>query len=414
MSAALITQLNEVITALGQVDPRELGSGLAVIQRTEDLLKATNRLDAVISTQLQVLHIDRSTEIESGRKTRGWLVEEQCRSKPEASRRMTVARAMPEHPVIADALARGEINLEHAQVILRLLRSTPPELRDVVEKALVDAAAYVDPSALAAFCRDVKQNLGWAEDKQEADQRRYDSRWLTVSDTIEGMTSISGMLDPAGAAALKAALHAMMSKGGEEDTRTSQQRRADALVSLANRALDAGELPEVNGERPHISLTLAWEDLKRDLQQQGDTLTGEFHDRYAGGAMLDGTEVSIATARMLACDAGIIPITLGGDGEILDIGRRTRTWPLAILRALLHQCGGRCGWPKCHGRAEHAHHLQYWSLGGQTSVANGVYLCGFHHRLIHHSDWTITKHPDTTITVHRDPTSTTGPPGWHP
>ncbi|MBV9870497.1 MAG: hypothetical protein JO214_07730, partial [Frankiaceae bacterium] len=58
--------------------------------------------------------------------------------------------------------------------------------------------------------------------------------------------------------------------------------------------------------------------------------------------------------------------------------------------------------------------LQYWSLGGDTSLANGVYLCGFHHRLIHHSDWTITKHPDTTITVHRDPTSTTGPPGWHP
>ncbi|MBV9870849.1 MAG: DUF222 domain-containing protein, partial [Frankiaceae bacterium] len=398
MGIEAVTRLNEALDVLAAADPRDL-KGLDRLQLSSDLLTVSNRLDAVISTQLQVIDIEQTTEIESGRKTRGWLVEEQCRSKPEASRRMTVARAMPEHPVIADAFGCGEISLEHAQVILRLLRSTPPELRDVVEKALVDAAAYVDPSALAAFCREVKQNLGWCEDKDAADQRRYDSRWLTVSDTIEGMTSISGMLDPAGAAALKAALHAMMSKGGEEDTRTSRQRRADALVSLANRALKSGELPQVNGEPAHLTVTLAWNDLKASLDAQAAHLAGNYLDPTGpltgsgpltgggsgagggGGAMLNGTEISIGTARMLACDAGIIPALLGSHGEILDLGRKTRTWSTAQHRALLLETGSTCGWVSnratrratrhpdsdldipvtCQGPADHAHHILFWT-----------------------------------------------------
>jgi hypothetical protein len=282
----------------------------------------------------------------------------------------------------------------------------------VVEKELVEASRSVGPTDLGRFCRELKDRFGGNEDRDAADARRYDSRWLTVSDTIEGMTSISGMLEPAGAAAVKAALRALLHRGGEDDTRTTQQRRADALVSLANQALNGGQLPEVAGDRPHVNLTLAWEDLKGDLDAETARLAGDLAC-HSGGAILDGTDISIATARMTACDAGIIPVVLGSAGEILDLGRKTSTWSTAQRRALLIESHGGCGWPKCESPAEHAHHISFWSHLGPTAVANGVYLCWFHHWLIHHTDWHLTKHPDATITVQRRPPAATGPPGCH-
>jgi hypothetical protein len=408
-----ITRLTEALDLLASADPRDL-QGLAQTEHTESLLTAVNRLDGIIANQLQVLHTDNITVAECGRQTKSWLIEEQCRSGPEATRRMVVARALPERPVIAAALVNGEISLEHAHTIIRLLRATPLEIRDVVEKELLDAARVVDPTSLGRFCREVKDRLGGTEDREAADQRRYDSRWLTLSDTIEGMTSISGMLDPAGAAAFKAALRALMHRGGEDDTRTTQQRRADALVSLANQVLHSGQLPDVAGDRPHVNLTLAWHDLKRDLEAEAARLADQYRATHLGGAILDGTDISIATARMIACDAGIIPVVLGGTSELLDLGRKTSTWSTAQRRALMIESDGRCGWPKCKGPADHAHHISFWSRLGPTAVTNGVYLCWFHHWLIHHSDWHITKQPDTTITVHRSPPTSTGPPGWHP
>jgi hypothetical protein len=205
-----------------------------------------------------------------------------------------------------------------------------------------------------------------------------------------------------------------MGKAGEEDTRSVAQRRADALTSLATQALNGGDLPEVRGERAHLNLTVAWNDLKADLHAQAARMRGELAGWVNGGAILDGHDISIATARMLGCDAGILPVILGTGGEVLDLGRKTATWSLAQRRALLIETNGRCGWPKCHGPADHAHHIQYWSHLGPTAVSNGVYLCTFHHHLVHRTDWTITKTPDATITVRRDPATTpTGPPGRH-
>jgi hypothetical protein len=35
------------------------------------------------------------------------------------------------------------------------------------------------------------------------------------------------------------------------------------------------------------------------------------------------------------------------------------------------------------------HHIQYWSEGGPTCLENLVLLCGHHHDLIHHRQWTV-------------------------
>ena len=100
--------------------------------------------------------------------------------------------------------------------------------------------------------------------------------------------------------------------------------------------------------------------------------------------------VTPATIRKIACDADIIPILLGSEGRILDIGRTTRIFPPHIRKALTARDQG-CAFPNCTIPAPwcEAHHTTYWSHGGPTSTDNGTLLCSHHHHLIHKEQWTI-------------------------
>ena len=59
---------------------------------------------------------------------------------------------------------------------------------------------------------------------------------------------------PESGACLQAALNSLLGPPAPDDERAADQRRADALVELARQKLDAGGLPEVAGQRPHLSL----------------------------------------------------------------------------------------------------------------------------------------------------------------
>ena len=100
--------------------------------------------------------------------------------------------------------------------------------------------------------------------------------------------------------------------------------------------------------------------------------------------------VTPATIRKIACDADIIPVLLGSEGRILDIGRTTRIFPPHIRKALTARDQG-CAFPNCTIPAPwcEAHHITYWSHGGPTSTDNGALLCTHHHHLIHKEQWTI-------------------------
>ena len=199
----------------------------------------------------------------------------------------------------------------------------------------------------------------------------------------------------------------------EPDTgREAARRRADALGLLAERALAAGfgtrgedEAADGSGasasERP-ISGTRA-ERYQVLLHVDADTLS---EDRESGRSELeDGTRVSAETSRRLACDAALIRVThvpphepASGSsrgpapgapapaGSVLSVGRRTRTIPPALRRALEVRDRG-CRFPGCGLRFTDAHHVTHWADGGETSLDNCVLLCRYHHRLVHEGGW---------------------------
>ncbi|MEV0268306.1 DUF222 domain-containing protein [Hamadaea sp. NPDC050747] len=196
----------------------------------------------------------------------------------------------------------------------------------------------------------------------------------------EGSARCEGDPSADGAGRNSAAGSAGRALPGEADLRSAGARRADALVELCQRILNAGELPDNGGEKPHLTVTLPWDALQAKV----------------GAGLLDtGDLLTPETVRRLACDAMIIPAVLGGDGQILDVGRARRLIDGPLRRALVLRDKG-CAFPGCDRPPQwcHGHHLKAWADGGNTCLANSVLLCGFHHREIHHGHWQVRIRPD--------------------
>ena len=88
------------------------------------------------------------------------------------------------------------------------------------------------------------------------------------------------------------------------------------------------------------------------------------------------------------------------DGAVLDVGRKTRTVPPSIRRAL--QVRDRtCRFPGCTARRCDAHHVEHWVDGGPTSLDNLVLLCRRHHRAVHEGGFGLIRYDDGSVTFLR-------------
>jgi hypothetical protein len=168
-----------------------------------------------------------------------------------------------------------------------------------------------------------------------------------------------------------------------------EQMRADAIGLIAERALQSGLGEAAPGEpatggraaTTGHSATIGRADRYQVVVHVDAEALVEFSEE--GDSMLEGVRrVPAGTSRRVACDAGRVVMTHGSDGSVLDVGRKTRTVPPAIRRALDHRDGG-CRFPGCGLRFCDAHHIKHWADGGHTRLDNLVLLCRRHHRAVH-------------------------------
>ncbi len=169
--------------------------------------------------------------------------------------------------------------------------------------------------------------------------------------------------------------------------------RADALVQLAQGYL-RGDRPDRSPIELVVSVPL--ETLRR--QRAGSTdapgVAAEAPDPCDVACTADGTCVSAETARRLSCDCGVIEVVEGEHGVPLAVGRKRRTIPGSMKRALL-QRDRTCRFPGCGNRLYlEAHHIVHWADGGDTSLQNTLACCSFHHRYVHEYGCSIELHAD--------------------
>jgi hypothetical protein len=330
--------------------------------------------------------------------TLAWLRDRYRISGSAASQLVKLARALDteaDSPTAA-ALAAGEVNVEQAKVITDAVAPLPVEHRRAGEEHLLGEAASFGPRELGRLGQRIFEVIAPEEaDKQalaeveRAERRAWHDRGLWLTD-IPGTSHVrvTGVLTLEDAATFRAATDPLCAprtrrRTGNDtdpaDTRSPGERRVDAVMEICRLACARGQLPDNGGDRPQVIVTIDYDSLRRQV---------------GAGTFDDGSHLSPAAARRLACDAGIVPAVLGTASQVLDVGRQARLVTGPLRRALVLRDRG-CAFPGCDRppRWTEAHHVLHWSDGGPTELSNLVLLCGYHHRLIHHSDWQVRINP---------------------
>ncbi|WP_300012128.1 HNH endonuclease signature motif containing protein [Pseudonocardia sp.] len=279
----------------------------------------------------------------------------------EARRRTVAAEAVCERvgvdgTVVAARLAAtaavfaaGGAGLRHVEVIARVLASgaagrLAPAVWAGAEAELAAKASVYTPSELAAWGVALVEALD--ADGPEPDERApAPVNELRLSPRRGGGGLVKGRFDdPALYDAIATVIDAKARPLTAEDDRGPAQRQAEALAEVCGYVLDHGDVPQCGGGRPHLNVLIGLEDL----------------EGRARSAVLDlGGRLPVAGLRMLACDAAVIPVVLGGAGQPLDVGRANRTVPDGLRRAVAARDRG-CAHPGCGRTASwcQVHHIQ--------------------------------------------------------
>jgi len=185
------------------------------------------------------------------------------------------------------------------------------------------------------------------------------------------------------------------------ESRSLLQLRSDSATDVFRHL--AACTPAAENGTPPVSVIVR---IELDALQKG-----------IGTAEIDGipTPISATTARRMAADADLIPVVLGGAGEVLDLGRSRRLFNRAQKLALAERDGG-CAWAGCPHPPSYteAHHIRWWTAhGGAADLDNGILLCSGHHHRVHaggrnieikeHVPWFI---PPPHIDPHQRPSAT--------
>ncbi|MDX2378152.1 MAG: DUF222 domain-containing protein, partial [Acidimicrobiia bacterium] len=345
--------------------------------RVDELTRSLRRvraaqLDQVYATIAAKAHLDRGY-----RSATDWLTVTSSEAWGQCRLTVHLAERIQHMPHVKAAFTSGDL----AESALRLLADT-----------------WSDTNA-AAFSRDEHMLLGWAlrlahrdlrmlldtwkrhadtEGEAAADDEKFQSRNLTITQQHDGTGRIDGVLDPEGLALVRSAIGSLSGRA-DDDQRTPGQRRADALVAMARSAANQQQpIPGTKRSRPKVIATIAYHDL----------LTGS-----AGGSLdTNGgrTVVSTEAIRRLACDAGIHRLIHAPDGTVLDYGRQTRAVSDSLYDQLVARDHG-CRLPGCPvgPAACDAHHAIHWSDLGETEPDNLILTCWYHHHMVHEQHWRI-------------------------
>lgn len=296
-----------------------------------------------------------------------------CSITPGAAReRMRVARRLTELGLVREAFAAGELSYSKVRAVTRV--ATPQ-----TEEQLVHLARHATGAQLEKLVRSYR---GVLSATLGAAQASFDARYVSWRWEDDGSFSIRARLPADEGALLLQALEAAKSLASpyvdeESSIPTAAEREADALVSVARASLQQSGEVRSDGDPCQLVVHVDAATLGADEVEARSELAG-------------GPALAPETVRRLGCDAALVRI-VERDGQPLSIGRRTRTIPPALRRALRSRDPG-CRFPGCtHERFLHAHHIKHWARGGSTSVDNLVTLCSYHHRLVHESGFGVER-----------------------
>ncbi len=369
---------------------------LSIPEKERALLELVRLESELAGLKLRVLGCADDVATEHGaRDAAAWLAHKALIDRGPARRDGELATALTERWArLESALICGAINVPQVRACVAVLEELPtdldPTLVVAVEEQLVALAADWAPKDLRVLGRKILEAIDpdvadahEARTLEEAERRAHESTSLSFSRLGDGSTRVSAQMPDAAANRLATYLDAFTSPrhqsaaaGSEPPVSSPESRgpirvqRGHAFLTLLEH-LDPARLPAHGGDATTMIVTIGVDELAA---------------RLAVGTVLghDVDLISASEARRLACSAQLIPVVLGTQGEVLDLGRTSRLFSRAQRKALrirdqrcrAEGCGVPAAWTE-------AHHKDPWAGGGPTDVVNGICLCSFHHHRAH-------------------------------
>jgi len=353
------TQSLSPIVRLGPIDDLED----ALQSSWRDLNRATHRFLSL----LREFDLRRGWQASGCVSCADWMDYKLKVSRRTALEKLRVAKALWFVPEIDDAFKEGQLSYSQVRALTRVAD----------EENQSELLAY----ALGCTAEHLEQYIqrlrhGDTETARRTARTEFTTRSLKL---YAHSGEISMKLPPDVFAQVEKVLLHAMDRLPEDPTRTTEQARADALVEVITRTTSVSST-ESSAEETSFEEESSAEDGPTVLVHVDvEALTG------AGGE----SDLPLPLVKRLCCDGGVVPIHKAG-ARVLNVGRKQRTVPVAIRRALSAR-DRWCRFPGCHHRHYlQAHHIQHWSEGGQTSLENLILLCSHHHKLVHEGGFKLT------------------------
>jgi hypothetical protein len=369
---SLATAIDELLA----LDPDTLDdAGLA--EAVVGLRRQQARL-AAATARLTAAFEARRVYADDGLRSCGAWLAQRCRLPVgQARAEVWLGRRSRCMPATAEAFAAGDIGQRHAAMLASLAGGRTAEFFARDEAGLVDDARGL---SWPDFCRAVEYWRQCADPEgTEVDAARDEAlRRVHLSQGLRGSGHLDGLLTALGRATVASALGRIEQELFEADwaaaraehgdaatachlARTPAQRRHDALVEMARRAVTA----PADGKRPVplVSVLVGYETFKGRICE-----------------LADGTVVAPGTVASLLDEALIERVVFDGPSRVIDLGR-ARRFTGAVRRVLEVRDRGctheGCDLPtqRCQGD-----HIQPWATGGTTTPDNGQLRCGYHNR----------------------------------
>jgi len=378
-STAAAEALARAVDGLLAVDAEHL-SDTDLAAAMVGLRRQQARLAAAVSELTGVFEARRVWAEDGSRSATDWIAVRAWLPRAQVAGEVRDARRLRTMPATRAAWHAGDVSPAHVRGLTRLAGHprAGEHFPDGEGLLLREArrSRFDDWERLCAHWRD-------AADPDGPEQRRgrdHDLRRFRIGVGLDGVGHPDGYLTPLAAATVTGALErieaelftadwaAAQQVHGDETSvahlaRSAAQRRHDALVEMAERALSA----PTDGQRPAPLVT---------VMVDYPTLAGRVCELASGAVLAPGD-----IAELLARDDTLMQrVVFDGPNRVRDISS-ARTFR-GTLRRVLDVVHRRCNHPTCFVPAHRCQgdHIVPWSHGGTTTQGNGRLGCGTHNR----------------------------------
>src|SRR6266571_3647499 len=374
---AAVEQLRRGVQAMATwirgADGEGLGEGLIQIREA-----GIDPLEAIFATGVRRFDKSGEYKADGALSLTAWLRWKCKLSGGAAMERVEIARQLEKLPQTHAAFASGDVGYQHVAVLARAAEHVGATAVRKEEGALLQAAQTMDPSQFTTVAKNFEHRVDAAGALAEANHA-YQRRYFHISEPVDGLVRLDGMLDAEGGATLRTALQPFM-QPVKDDDRSYGQRCAEALVELGRHG-GSGSKRDGAGPRPQLIIRASL-----------DTLAGI--KGAPAGELEGGGTVPAETVQRIACDSAVSRIT--GQTELEhELNRASRTLPAPTRRALEAR-DRHCVFPGCTRPLNwcDGHHMVWWTRGGETALPNLALLCRPHHRMVHEENWRLVRQKD--------------------